>query len=66
MEQQRAEIDAPVAVAGPDSGNGEGGAATFDAFGSYDVDGDNLTYFWEIVRIVSRWRQVVAMKQLVY
>jgi len=39
--------DAPVAVAGPDGQNGEGGMATFSASGSFDVDGDNLTYVWD-------------------
>jgi PKD repeat protein len=39
--------DAPLAVAGPDGQSDEGATATFGAQGSLDVDGDNLTYWWD-------------------
>jgi VCBS repeat-containing protein len=39
--------DAPVAAAGPDGQSDEGATALFEASGSFDVDGGNLTYFWD-------------------
>jgi VCBS repeat-containing protein len=39
--------DAPVTRAGADAAIDEGGTASFDGRGSFDVDGDSLTYFWE-------------------
>src|SRR5205085_1776867 len=38
--------DPPVAVAGPDQTAGEAAPVAFDGRGSYDVDGDSLTYAW--------------------
>jgi VCBS repeat-containing protein len=39
--------DAPVAAAGLDRQNGEGGRGYVRCVSSFDVDGDNLTYFWD-------------------
>src|SRR5207247_597176 len=38
--------DPPVANAGPDQTANEAALVAFDGSGSYDVDGDSLTYAW--------------------